>query len=109
MSNAVTPPKEHEARRWHWIDTEYGIMAASWYPLIGEHGSWDISGHCYGADSPKVLREWRYLGPDIPPESVCGVNPLTAEIIRLPTAATCGLRPGELRGMEWATMAGEKE
>lgn len=63
----LTPPPEHNHHRWHWIDTEFGPMAASWYPMIG-FGQWDISGHTYAADHPKVLREWGYLGPAIPPE-----------------------------------------
>lgn len=43
-------------------------MPASWFPMIGEHGSWEISGHVFAASDPHVLREWRYVAPAIPPE-----------------------------------------
>jgi hypothetical protein len=66
---ALTPPREHADRRWHWIETEYGIMPASWFPLIGDQGSWEISGHVFEAAEPRVLREWRYVAPAVPPET----------------------------------------
>lgn len=68
MTDRLAPPQEHDQHRWHWIETEYGAMAASWFPLIGD-GSWDISGHTKAATDPTVLRSWRYLGPAIPPET----------------------------------------
>jgi hypothetical protein len=65
----LAPPQEHDHRRWHWIETEHGPMAASWFPSANDVGGyWDISGHVKRDDDPKVLREWEYLGPAIPPE-----------------------------------------
>lgn len=66
-ADRVRPAPEHDHLRWHWIETEFGMMAASWYPAIG-NGNWDISGHAKAADDPHVMRSWRYAGPAIPPE-----------------------------------------
>jgi hypothetical protein len=66
VRGALVPPPEHEHLRWHWIDTPHGVMCASWYPSE-YYGSWDVSGYTEIACSAKVLREWRYLGPAIPP------------------------------------------
>ena len=65
----LTPPQEHAHHRWHWIETEHGMMAASWYPLIGV-GCWDISGYTKDCNNPFVMRDWRYAGPAIPPPSM---------------------------------------
>lgn len=63
----VAPPREHDHHRWHWIDTEHGMMCASWYPVAVDGGLWDISGQTRTPEDPKVRREWKYVGPAIPP------------------------------------------
>jgi len=63
----IVPPFDFDSHRWHWIDTEHGVMAASWFPGLGGCGSWDISGHIFYADDARV-RTWRYIAPAIPPE-----------------------------------------
>lgn len=64
----VAPPREHDHRRWHWIDTEHGLMCASWYPMAADGGLWDISGHAVRASDAMALRQWKYIGPAIPPD-----------------------------------------
>lgn len=64
--NLLTPPPEHAMHRWHWIETEHGLMAASWLPMSDSNGAWDISGHYISVDSHRT-KSWTYMGPAIPP------------------------------------------
>lgn len=69
MPDHLEPPDEHKHHRWHWVETEHGMMCASWYPVDDyRRGMWDISGHTKDADNPFVVRSWRYAGPAIPPD-----------------------------------------
>lgn len=63
----VAPPAAHDHQRWHWVDTEHGMQVASWFSNAMSGGVWDISGHMFRADSPRILRKWAYIGPAIPP------------------------------------------
>lgn len=67
MVDRLAPPPEHDHQRWHWIETKFGVMPASWIPMIGS-GLWNISGNTKAANDPSVLRGWKYIGPAIPPE-----------------------------------------
>lgn len=64
----IAPPPEHNSARWHWIETEHGMMCASWFPSASQGGSWDISGHSFAASAPRVLKGFRYCGPCLLPE-----------------------------------------
>ena len=56
MPDHLEPPDEHKHHRWHWVETEHGMMCASWYPVDDyRRGMWDISGHTKDADNPFVV------------------------------------------------------
>ena len=65
LPDAVEPPDEHRLFRWHWLQTQYGYMAASWNDA---QQSWDISGHIKASNDPDVVQNWHYKGPAFPPE-----------------------------------------